>query len=67
MPAKDLPLKVVVDRLRMGEAEIRGLHVWEAGAKVVAVAPRAPLPKGCVAEVRGILTATDFNVEEEAR
>jgi hypothetical protein len=31
----NMSLDVVVDRLRMGKAEIRGLHVWQAGLRLI--------------------------------
>jgi hypothetical protein len=66
VPVEGLTLDVVVDRLRVGKAEIRGLHVWQAGAKRVAPEPGAPLPKGCLATVTAIRAAKGFKLEEEA-
>jgi hypothetical protein len=66
VPVENLTLDVVVSRLRVGKAEIRGLHVWQAGAKRVAPEPGAPLPKGCLATVTAIRAAKGFKLEEEA-
>jgi hypothetical protein len=50
--------------LFIGKAEVKGLHVWHKNAKAVPVAPGAPLPKGCLAEVTAIRSAYNFEVEE---
>ncbi len=63
LPGKDMALEEVVNRLRMHKAEFRGLYVWLKNGKTVAVAPGTSLPKGCLAEVTGILAAKDFKLE----
>jgi hypothetical protein len=50
--------------LFLGKAEFKGLYVWHKNAKAVPLAPGAPLPKGCLAEVMAIRSAHGFKVEE---
>jgi hypothetical protein len=62
--AKGKSVHEVRNVLFLGKAEFKGLHVWHKNAKAVPVAPGAPLPKGCLAEVTAIRSAHNFKVGE---